>query len=388
VQAGISKLICSDAAMASLDRKVTGDSNMLTPQEYAQKREALEEIAHLGFITDLQFLPDGVDAYTDGPARLLPVRVPEGSVLAERDAVYFTCIPKLWRLTDDNNDGRADSHEAVAGDFGVRVSFIGHDLHGIVRGPDGKLYFSVGDRSYDVKTADGQVLRGDGRGAVFRCNADGSGLERHADGLRNPQEIAHIRCSGHDQIRKNQICDAAAAKVEDGLVGIGEGDGLVPELPQKALDMLPHTGLILHQHHGLVLAKRFNRQSGNFHRLPAIRMRKQQGNTRAFSRRGIDQQLTAGLRHEAERHAEAKADTLPDRLSREEGFQAPPQRLAVHAGACVGHCQRDETAALLFHVVRTERHFPAIRHREPGIDGQVEGDQLKLGRIALDLCGK
>lgn len=112
------------------------------------------------------------------------------SLLAERDAVYFTCIPKLWKMTDGDDDGRADTHEAVAGDFGVRVSFIGHDLHGIVRGPDGRLYFSVGDRSYDVKTADGQVLRGDGRGAVFRCNADGSGLERYADGLRNPQELA------------------------------------------------------------------------------------------------------------------------------------------------------------------------------------------------------
>jgi quinoprotein glucose dehydrogenase len=112
------------------------------------------------------------------------------SLLAERDAVYFTCIPKLWKMADANDDGRADSHEAVAGDFGVRISFIGHDLHGIIRGPDGRLYFSVGDRSYDVTTADGRVLRGDGRGAVFRCNPDGSGLERYADGLRNPQELA------------------------------------------------------------------------------------------------------------------------------------------------------------------------------------------------------
>ena len=110
------------------------------------------------------------------------------SVLAERDAVYFTCIPKLWRMTDANDDGKADEHEAIAGDFGVRVSFIGHDLHGIVRGPDGRLYFSVGDRSYDVKTAEG-VLKGEGRGAVFRCESDGSGLERVADGLRNPQEL-------------------------------------------------------------------------------------------------------------------------------------------------------------------------------------------------------
>jgi quinoprotein glucose dehydrogenase len=111
------------------------------------------------------------------------------SLLAERDAVYFTCLPKLWKMTDANGDGRADTHDAIAGDFGVRISFIGHDLHGIVRGPDGRLYFSVGDRGYHVKTADGQTHLSEGRGGVFRCESDGSGLELYADGLRNPQEL-------------------------------------------------------------------------------------------------------------------------------------------------------------------------------------------------------
>lgn len=112
------------------------------------------------------------------------------SLLAERDAVYFTCIPKLWKMTDANNDGQADTHEAIAGDFGVRISFIGHDLHGIVRGPDERLYFSVGDRGFHVKTADGRTHLSEGRGGVFRCESDGSGLELYADGLRNPQELA------------------------------------------------------------------------------------------------------------------------------------------------------------------------------------------------------
>jgi len=112
------------------------------------------------------------------------------SLLAEEDAVYFTCIPNLWRMTDFDEDGMADDHEPIAGGFGVRVSFIGHDLHGIIRGPDGRLYFSVGDRGYNVTTHEGEVLEGSGRGAVFRCNSDGSDFEVYAKGLRNPQELA------------------------------------------------------------------------------------------------------------------------------------------------------------------------------------------------------
>lgn len=112
------------------------------------------------------------------------------SVLPEDDGVYFTCIPSLWKLTDKNDDGVADTHEELVTGFGVRVSFIGHDLHGLVRGPDGRLYFSVGDRGYHVTTKEGKVLSGPGTGAIFRCESDGSGFEVFCTGLRNPTELA------------------------------------------------------------------------------------------------------------------------------------------------------------------------------------------------------
>ncbi|MFT5465738.1 MAG: quinoprotein glucose dehydrogenase [Verrucomicrobiales bacterium] len=112
------------------------------------------------------------------------------SILAENDAVYFTCIPSVWKMTDGDDDGVADTHEEISTGYGVRVSFIGHDLHGVVRGPDGRLYFSVGDRSYNVTDSEGKNHNGAGRGAVFRCESDGSGLEVFATGLRNPQELA------------------------------------------------------------------------------------------------------------------------------------------------------------------------------------------------------
>ncbi len=112
------------------------------------------------------------------------------SVLPEDDAVYFTCIPKVWKLIDQNDDGVADVHDSIAEGFGVRVSFIGHDLHGIIRGPDGRLYFSVGDRGYNVTTKEGKNYSAPGRGAIFRCESDGSDFEVVCTGLRNPQELA------------------------------------------------------------------------------------------------------------------------------------------------------------------------------------------------------
>ena len=74
--------------------------------------------------------------------------------------------------------------------YGVHVGFIGHDLHGLRFGPDGRLYFSIGDRGFNVKTSDGHTLAMPDTGSVLRCNPDGTELEVFASGLRNPQELA------------------------------------------------------------------------------------------------------------------------------------------------------------------------------------------------------
>ena len=74
--------------------------------------------------------------------------------------------------------------------FGVHAAFDGHDLHGLTVGPDGKLYFSVGDNGFSVRTREGRLLHHPHTGGVLRCNWDGSDLEVFATGLRNVQELA------------------------------------------------------------------------------------------------------------------------------------------------------------------------------------------------------
>src|SRR5262245_53947884 len=110
-------------------------------------------------------------------------------VLARGKQVWYTNIPHLWLLEDPKQTGKATARKALQSGYGVHVSFIGHDLHGLRFGPDGKLYFSIGDRGLHIET-NGRVLDNPDHGAVLRCNPDGSDLEIVHVGLRNPQELA------------------------------------------------------------------------------------------------------------------------------------------------------------------------------------------------------
>ncbi|MCE9564206.1 MAG: HEAT repeat domain-containing protein [Planctomycetes bacterium] len=111
-------------------------------------------------------------------------------VMVTNGDVYFTCIPNLWKLKDTKGEGKADVREALLTGFGVNCAFLGHDLHGLTWGPDGKLYFSVGDRGFHVTSKEGVTFSGPRTGAVFRCNPDGTEFEVVHRGLRNPQELA------------------------------------------------------------------------------------------------------------------------------------------------------------------------------------------------------
>ncbi|MGL5096489.1 MAG: PVC-type heme-binding CxxCH protein, partial [Planctomycetia bacterium] len=138
--------------------------------------------------TDGDGKPDRSTVFADG-FKNIPDGIGAG-LLATDGQVYYTCIPDLWLLKDENGDGVADVKKSLSYGYGVHLGFIGHDLHGLTLGPDGRLYFSIGDRGLSVAAADGRRVDCPDTGAVLRCELDGSGLELFATGLRNPQELA------------------------------------------------------------------------------------------------------------------------------------------------------------------------------------------------------
>lgn len=132
-------------------------------------------------------------------------------VLAHGSNVWFTCIPDVWRFTLHDPEFRRGpvpeswrtntarlppgvTESNLLTGFGVHVAFGGHDLHGLIKGPDGRLYFSVADRGANVASSQAAPSTpfADVRhtGAIFRCEPDGSHFEVFARGLRNPQELA------------------------------------------------------------------------------------------------------------------------------------------------------------------------------------------------------
>ncbi len=139
-------------------------------------------------------------------------------VLPVGDDVWFTNIPKLWKLRDRDGDGIADERSVVHDGYGVHTSLIGHDLHGLIVGPDRRLYFSIGDRGFHVQQGD-RTFAYPHEGAVLRCELDGSNLEVVHRGLRNPQELAFDgegdlftgdnNSDGGDRARLVQIVDGA-----------------------------------------------------------------------------------------------------------------------------------------------------------------------------------
>jgi putative membrane-bound dehydrogenase-like protein len=173
--------------------------------------------------------------------------------------VIVSDSPNVFVLTDTDGDGKADKRELLF----TGISGVDHDhgVHAFSFGPDGKLYFNMGNESKQlyypltkdvplhglvgevakkpVVDLDGNEVNGKGKpyrmGMVFRCNLDGSEVETLAWNFRNNYEVAVDSFGtmwqsdndddGNRGVRINYVMEFGNFGYSDEMTGASWGEG-------------------------------------------------------------------------------------------------------------------------------------------------------------------
>src|SRR5688500_9268644 len=128
--------------------------------------------------------------------------------------VIVSCSPHVFVLTDSDGDDKADKRELMF--TGIKGVQHDHGVHAFVFGPDGELYFNMGNDGrqierpaspttlalhWPVPKVESKPVRDEAgnyvltaampsrQGLVFRCNLDGSEIETLGHYFRNNYEV-------------------------------------------------------------------------------------------------------------------------------------------------------------------------------------------------------
>lgn len=112
-----------------------------------------------------------------------------GAVLYHDGDVFLGVAPDLWRIRDTDDDGYGDEKKSISHGYGVNIGFGGHGMSGLTVGPDGRIYWSIGDRGMSVVDSEGKKWHHPREGVIVRAEPDGSNFEVFATGLRNTHEF-------------------------------------------------------------------------------------------------------------------------------------------------------------------------------------------------------
>mgnify|MGYP003649569886 CR=1 FL=1 len=112
-----------------------------------------------------------------------------GALLVRNDDVFLGIGPDMWRLKDTNGDGVLENKKSISHGYAVHIGFSGHGMSGAIEGPDGKIYWGIGDIGANIITDEGVVHKYPNQGVIARSNPDGSNFEIFAAGLRNTHEF-------------------------------------------------------------------------------------------------------------------------------------------------------------------------------------------------------
>ncbi|MEQ9437558.1 MAG: HEAT repeat domain-containing protein [Cyclobacteriaceae bacterium] len=112
-----------------------------------------------------------------------------GAIMIDGEDLFVGVAPDLWRIKDKNGDGIADEKTSISHGYGIHVGFGGHGMSGLEMGPDGRIYWGIGDIGFSGEGPDGKKWEYPNRGVIVRANPDGSDFEVFAMGVRNTHEF-------------------------------------------------------------------------------------------------------------------------------------------------------------------------------------------------------
>ena len=115
-----------------------------------------------------------------------------GGLLVHEKDIYLSAAPGVYRLEDVLGNAAPDASDVTTLSWGYNVhpGFSGHGVSGITVGPEGRIYWGVGDMGLSLVSKEGEAIHYPHQGAILRAFPDGSGLELFARGLRNTHEFA------------------------------------------------------------------------------------------------------------------------------------------------------------------------------------------------------
>lgn len=112
-----------------------------------------------------------------------------GGVLVREEDAFWCTGPDMWRLTDKNKDGFYESKESISHGYAVHIGFGAHGMSGVIQGPDGKIYWQIGDIGANIIDKAGVKHEYPNEGVLVRSNPDGSDFEVVSHGIRNDHEF-------------------------------------------------------------------------------------------------------------------------------------------------------------------------------------------------------
>lgn len=164
--------------------------------------------------------------------------VPSMGIAWHAGRIYAADPPDVATYEDVDDDGKADRRRVILTGFGHSDN---GSLHGLLFGPDGKLYLTTGEPDgYELPGREGKTLKGMS-GALIRCKPDGSDAEVVARGFENLVEIVFL--PGGDILGTCNWYQKPAGGIRDALVHLVDG-GLYPYCPDKGTP-LPRTGILI-----------------------------------------------------------------------------------------------------------------------------------------------